>query len=502
MISHATIETEYVCLSYRWGDDDANTSKSILLDGKLFVVRQNLHDFLDLASSEHEWSEVTQRRYWIDALCINQSDGAERNHQVAQMGNIFASARNVHVWLGKTSDPCRMSKQLAEPSSNLITRNEPTERRRGLELIGRYILHNEYWDRAWVVQEIVLAQYLMISLDATTLPISGFFRRINQLHVDIAETPFRQFAAPDQKVPLRSLRDTSLLSLLGWFRDKHCSVPRDRVFSLLAVCCPEERIEVNYANVWTDLVVQVLSTTRHSPCICSAALLTRSLMPPDWLHSSGTVHIPEPMFTFHVTDLYDDTVYKDTYKYAEGNLLWSWGASYDLEEQRPCMMTSHALLGRACLRGLLRIVKTAMKTRVPSTSLESSGTTNVEFGYGLESILRNLSESLILKHKETSRSLIKLIHIFWASKFREPHLHLFGRMEKGLLWFNFTPGWYISAREDQPDMVTLRVSFSALAKASSDINSMGLCGWEGERAPLTKEDSLFRRFSVYHPTDN
>jgi hypothetical protein len=494
MISHATIETEYVCLSYRWGGDDADTSKSILLDGNLFTVRQNLHDFLHLASSEHEWSEVTQRRYWIDALCINQSDGTERNHQVAQMGSIFASARHVHVWLGKTSDPRRMSTLLAEPSSNRITRNEPTERRRGLELIGRYILHNEYWDRAWVVQEIILARHVVISLNATMLPLSEFSRRINQLDVDLAGTPFRQFDICNQTFPLQSLRKTSIMSLLGWFRNKDCAVPEDRVFSLLAMCCPEERIEVNYANIWTDLVMQVLSKTRNSPCICSAALLTRSLIPLDHLHSSDAVHTAEPMFTFDITDVYAPP----------GKILWSWGISHDSDEEDVhTTFTSISLTQRACLKDLLRTVKAAMKISVPSTSLDDPGATDLKHLYSLQDILRGLYTNpswVSPERREKSISLVKLFHVFLTSDCIKTYLHLFGRMETTLLWFNFAPGWFISAKEDQPDIVTLRVSFSALAKASSKISLMELCGWEGERAPLTKEDSLFRRFSVYCPT--
>jgi hypothetical protein len=38
------------------------------------------------------------RRY--DALCINQEDTQERNHQVSQMGRIYGEADCVITWLG------------------------------------------------------------------------------------------------------------------------------------------------------------------------------------------------------------------------------------------------------------------------------------------------------------------------------------------------------------------------------------------------------------------
>ncbi|KAG5807705.1 hypothetical protein H9Q74_007679 [Fusarium xylarioides] len=38
---------------------------------------------------------------WIDAICINQDDIAERNSQVAMMSQIYGSARCVVAWLGE-----------------------------------------------------------------------------------------------------------------------------------------------------------------------------------------------------------------------------------------------------------------------------------------------------------------------------------------------------------------------------------------------------------------
>jgi hypothetical protein len=37
---------------------------------------------------------------WYDALCINQEDTQERNHQVNQMGQIYGEADCVITWLG------------------------------------------------------------------------------------------------------------------------------------------------------------------------------------------------------------------------------------------------------------------------------------------------------------------------------------------------------------------------------------------------------------------
>ncbi|KAL9584240.1 MAG: hypothetical protein Q9212_002244 [Teloschistes hypoglaucus] len=45
------------------------------------------------------WTAKT-RDLWIDAICINQQNFAERGAQVAMMGSIYANASQVLVWLG------------------------------------------------------------------------------------------------------------------------------------------------------------------------------------------------------------------------------------------------------------------------------------------------------------------------------------------------------------------------------------------------------------------
>jgi hypothetical protein len=37
---------------------------------------------------------------WIDALCINQANIDERNHQVGQMDRIYKDAEEVVIWVG------------------------------------------------------------------------------------------------------------------------------------------------------------------------------------------------------------------------------------------------------------------------------------------------------------------------------------------------------------------------------------------------------------------
>jgi hypothetical protein len=84
----------YTALSYAWGSD-ANP-RTIRCSGTHYLtVGSNLYQAL-----WHIRHPSETRTLWIDAICINQSDIAERNHQVAQMTKIYTQAERLIIWLG------------------------------------------------------------------------------------------------------------------------------------------------------------------------------------------------------------------------------------------------------------------------------------------------------------------------------------------------------------------------------------------------------------------
>jgi hypothetical protein len=85
-------EPQYEALSYMWGPKNY---RKIEVNGAVFAVRQNLQNaLLELRL------EKNTRTLWIDAICINQDDISERNHQVTQMGMIYKNAVRCVAWLG------------------------------------------------------------------------------------------------------------------------------------------------------------------------------------------------------------------------------------------------------------------------------------------------------------------------------------------------------------------------------------------------------------------
>lgn len=88
----------YEALSYEWGIV-TDTSFLISIDGTKVSVRENLWWALWYLRHPSE-----TRLLWVDALCIDQENGEERNHQVSQMGQVYSKASRVIAWLGRASD--------------------------------------------------------------------------------------------------------------------------------------------------------------------------------------------------------------------------------------------------------------------------------------------------------------------------------------------------------------------------------------------------------------
>ena len=83
-IFHATHSShlDYEALSYAWGspEGEVGPAPECVLNGNVTPIRRNLYDAMRHLRQRHY-----ERVLWIDALCIDQSNVGERNHQVGRM---------------------------------------------------------------------------------------------------------------------------------------------------------------------------------------------------------------------------------------------------------------------------------------------------------------------------------------------------------------------------------------------------------------------------------
>ncbi|KAI0007134.1 heterokaryon incompatibility protein-domain-containing protein [Xylariaceae sp. FL0662B] len=102
---------KYEALSYAWGDA---SGPNITLNNRDFGITKGLEEALRGLRRVD-----APRRIWIDAICINQADTAERNAQVACMKEIYRGAELVVAWIGEeTEDSKRAMRFLREMVTN------------------------------------------------------------------------------------------------------------------------------------------------------------------------------------------------------------------------------------------------------------------------------------------------------------------------------------------------------------------------------------------------
>lgn len=317
---HTTTDASYMCLSYVWDYPPLfrhidrspsielrnNRLGVILINGRHHLVRENLLNFLQMAqqvgSRDPDAFDLTVP-LWIDALCINQYNDSERNHQVAQMGAIYSRAVCVQVWLGKLpqqalyeidTDPLRTGQAPAEAllqhwtlavCSGDFEFRSMALRYKFDKLMSTYVLQNPYWERAWIVQEVALAQKLTFWLHnvrmdkAIIRSIASHVRKSPSLALTRtwSKSDYSHFYDHEPGLS-QKIRHASLLSLLDRFSEKKCTNPLDRVFSLLSLCSTGiERIQVNYAMSAAKLTGEVLKNDTGPHCICNALIVTRAL---------------------------------------------------------------------------------------------------------------------------------------------------------------------------------------------------------------------------------
>lgn len=163
----------YEALSYVWGDPFPKFT--IAINGHPFEICHNL--YITLRYLRHR---TMPRTLWIDALCINQSDAAEKDHQIRQMGAIYSNASKVLVWFGESDDDiekamdmlCGMERKLdlskldwyldhSEPQLDwYVAARDDKSLHPGLNKL----FNRPWFSRIWVVQEVSLSRRIPIIL--------------------------------------------------------------------------------------------------------------------------------------------------------------------------------------------------------------------------------------------------------------------------------------------------------------------------------------------------
>ncbi|QDS71571.1 hypothetical protein FKW77_005934 [Venturia effusa] len=86
-------EPRYDALSYAWGD--SNITLPVMINNSPFKVTTTVWSALRRLRQKRD-----TRVIWIDQICIDQGNDAEKTHQVNMMAEIYKSAQHVWIWFG------------------------------------------------------------------------------------------------------------------------------------------------------------------------------------------------------------------------------------------------------------------------------------------------------------------------------------------------------------------------------------------------------------------
>lgn len=282
----------YEALSYEWGPPATEPDVTrVVIKGQFKTVTPNL------------WTALRRLRYedrervlWIDALCIDQDNLAERSSQVGLMGRIYKSAASVVAWIGEVvvsmeddADLGAISRRVISTTSNESPGSmwrqdrlkistflellkilgaefqssgckhihDPSGYDRGnwwMEKIANHLSRRSYWERTWIIQEILLASKLILQYGEFKFNSCCVGSQIIEA---VGSTPTTKILLRQQSLPAAE-KDCKLSSLLGWSKKSLASNPKDKIYALLGLV--DTDIHVDYTKSLQDIYHDVVET--------------------------------------------------------------------------------------------------------------------------------------------------------------------------------------------------------------------------------------------------
>ncbi|KAK7991467.1 hypothetical protein PG988_000261 [Apiospora saccharicola] len=160
---------EYEAVSYCWGEpiftEPLRLSTNASPDTEAVkYITTNLRDAL-VRFRQHG----LVRRLWVDAVCIDQENNAEKAVQTGIMPKIYEKASGVLVWLGNSeegADCFRWLEMLSRGPGPLPQVREALQRLQSLP----------WFHRLWVVQELIYSTNITMFCGQKTMPWLRLFR--------------------------------------------------------------------------------------------------------------------------------------------------------------------------------------------------------------------------------------------------------------------------------------------------------------------------------------
>ncbi|KAM5354103.1 hypothetical protein ACJ41O_000753 [Fusarium nematophilum] len=261
-------EEEYHALSYEWGDESED-DPSITVNSHHVQIRRNLYEALKSIRNPSEDLQL-----WVDAICINQANIEEKNHQVAMMGETFANATGVIAWLGPARDGSDTAMDWMADKTKLrenLLRCEK-DSSEGEAVVS--LCHRSYWRRVWIIQELYLSRSYVVRCGTKCVPSDAFEDSLASLNdsdlynsKDLANNPAdhhgRARMFRDGAPQFNILRRWISMCVLGKFQ---CTREHDMIYALVGIShdykSGKRSIEIDYNKTPREVYLEVLRQDR------------------------------------------------------------------------------------------------------------------------------------------------------------------------------------------------------------------------------------------------
>jgi hypothetical protein len=176
-------------------NDESDRNYVITMDGQNMEVTRNLYQaLLHLRDDPKEDRAGDTRVLWVDAICIDQKNNAEKGEQIRSMARIYKQATRVLMWLGESDEKVDLAFDTVEELCWTVTAR-----------LAQWSLHKKPEDDS--ERELVatlglgiknLDEYLALHPDLKTLEGKG------AMAVLVREFIVALFATPSSQQPLSS----------------------------------------------------------------------------------------------------------------------------------------------------------------------------------------------------------------------------------------------------------------------------------------------------------
>ena len=259
---------QYNALSYTWRTAEMGPNKgwTIKIGDHHLPVLDSLRSFFQVLRSKGTLLDSTW--WWIDSICIDQTNAFERDENVRRMKDIFQRAQEVIIWLGDQSDDSDYALDFIHVldgmnearysigDMRMILQNDQYQ---AVWTALEHFFLRKWWTRIWTIQEFVIPsrisfwcgpRYISIDrifgaltvVDRCNLP--GFKDTIAFRHVWNRRRVWVLYKLVNKSGEDQTL---SLLALAAYFCMNEATDDRDRLYGLTGLSTENHALNINYS---------------------------------------------------------------------------------------------------------------------------------------------------------------------------------------------------------------------------------------------------------------